>query len=458
MFNYLGARYYLALPWSIETRTELTPQTISVLKSVTNDINVVIYYDRSDRLYDYIKDLLSDYHRLNSKITVRTVDYLVDAGDAQKVKDAYSDFMGAGVDTNLVIFSSSNGTNIIHGEELGTFEIEPDASEGARRYRNRLGYFEGEEKFTSAIFRLISPKPARAYFLEGLNSVHRLNSQDLQGYQTFKSVLQINNIDVTNISTLSGTNGVPADCKLLIIAGPGVLTHSEIDNVQRYLDQGGHLFVLFDYLSRNINTGLEPLLAKWGLTVGRDIVHDLKYHYDEAGNDVVVNSFNKHHPVVTYLQDFSLELILPRSVSTNSNNQGSDTPMAQELAWTSASAAINDSLVATGKPVSLMASVEKGEVKGILDQGTTRILVVGDSYFLDNQLILAGRNRAFAGYAVDWLMGQTQMLQGLGPHRVREYRLMVTDAEDQNIRWIFLAGMPGAILVFGGLVWLRRRR
>jgi len=105
-----------------------------------------------------------------------------------------------------------------------------------------------------------------------------------------------------------------------------------------------------------------------------------------------------------------------------------------------------------------MASVEKGEVKGIIDQGTTRILVTGDSYFLDNELIGAGRNSAFAGYAINWLLGQTQMMQGLGPQRIYEYRVRVTEADAQNIRWIFLAGMPGAILLFGGLVWLRRRR
>ena len=50
------------------------------------------------------------------KISVRTVDYLKDHADAEKVKDAYRDRMAALADTNLVIFTSANGTNVVSSE------------------------------------------------------------------------------------------------------------------------------------------------------------------------------------------------------------------------------------------------------------------------------------------------------------------------------------------------------
>src|SRR5580704_10223083 len=230
MINYLSARYFLAFPWSIGTRNEISAQSRKLLESLTNDINVVVYYDQNNVLYDRIKGLLKDYQRINPRIKVSLVDYLVDAGEAQKTQDSYRDFMGPGMDTNLVIFSSGSGTNLVHGEELGTFQIEPGEHTG--EYRKVPVYFEGEQKFTSAIFRLINPKPVRAYFLEGLDAVHRLNGTRLEDYKKFNAILQINNVEATNILTLSGTNGVPADCKLLIIAGPGILTHNEVENVQ----------------------------------------------------------------------------------------------------------------------------------------------------------------------------------------------------------------------------------
>jgi hypothetical protein len=89
-----------------------------------------------------------------------------------------------------------------------------------------------------------------------------------------------------------------------------------------------------------------------------------------------------------------------------------------------------------------------------------RMLVVGDSLCLDNELIDNWPpNHLFAGLAVDWLLDRPQvLLEGLVPRALKEYRLTTTQKEMQTIRWIFLAGMPGLILLLGGLVWLQRRR
>ncbi|MDB6108326.1 MAG: hypothetical protein JWR69_76, partial [Pedosphaera sp.] len=87
----------------------------------------------------------------------------------------------------------------------------------------------------------------------------------------------------------------------------------------------------------------------------------------------------------------------------------------------------------------------------------TRILVVGDSIFLDNLVIDYVDNSNFAGYAVNWLLDQTQLLQGVGPRTIEEYKILMTRSQMQNVRLLFLAGVPGGILMLGGLVWLRRR-
>src|ERR1700749_266890 len=71
MLNYLGTRYFLRFPWSMRTRHELSSQTVSVLKSVTNDVNVIIYYNKNDLLYEKIKDLLDEFHLINQKISIR---------------------------------------------------------------------------------------------------------------------------------------------------------------------------------------------------------------------------------------------------------------------------------------------------------------------------------------------------------------------------------------------------
>ena len=75
-----------------------------------------------------------------------------------------------------------------------------------------------------------------------------------------------------------------------------------------------------------------------------------------------------------------------------------------------------------------------------------------------NQVIDWTPNHYFAGFAVNWLLDRPQiLLEGLGPQPVKEYRLLLSTSQFNRLRWVFLGALPGAVLVLGGLVWLRRR-
>jgi len=54
-------------------------------------------------------------------------------------------------------------------------------------------------------------------------------------------------------------------------------------------------------------------------------------------------------------------------------------------------------------------------------------------------------------------MDRVQLLQGIGPKPIGQYRVVMTKAQTQTTRWLLLAGMPGTVLFLGALVWLRRR-
>ena len=67
--------------------------------------------------------------------------------------------------------------------------------------------------------------------------------------------------------------------------------------------------------------------------------------------------------------------------------------------------------------------------------------------------------RPEAAWAIaNWLLERNILLQGLGPRPVTEYRLLVTRTQMRTLQWILLGALPGGILLFGGLVWLVRRR
>jgi len=105
-----------------------------------------------------------------------------------------------------------------------------------------------------------------------------------------------------------------------------------------------------------------------------------------------------------------------------------------------------------------MVAAEKGAVKGVVtERGSSRLIVAGDSIFLANGWIDSAANRDFASYAANWLLDRTQLLEGIGPRPVSEYRVIMTKTQLQAAEWILLGGMPASVLVLGSLVWLRRR-
>jgi hypothetical protein len=106
-----------------------------------------------------------------------------------------------------------------------------------------------------------------------------------------------------------------------------------------------------------------------------------------------------------------------------------------------------------------MVAVEQNATKGIAPaNGGTRIVVVGDSWCLENGLIKFAANADFATYAVNWLLDRPVLLSGIGPQPVAAWRLVMTQTQMRNVRWILIAALPGAVLAFGWVVWLRRRK
>ena len=85
-------------------------------------------------------------------------------------------------------------------------------------------------------------------------------------------------------------------------------------------------------------------------------------------------------------------------------------------------------------------------------------MVIGDSTLFSNTTIGNVANRDFAGLVIHWLLDRTQMLGGIEPRPLTEYRILMAPGQMRVIQWVFLAGLPSAVLLPGLLVWFRRRK
>ena len=462
MANYISRDYFLRFHLSANTRIELAPRTVGLLKSITNQVKVTLYYDTQDEesLYNTVLDLLNEYRLVNPKITVQTVDYMLNPGLAEKVKAKYE--LNARTDKNLVIFDCDNKVKRVPGDALAQYVVEqapkqsPDAKGPA--FQRKPAAFLGELAFTAALLEVTTSPAAEGLFRAGTRGARHRQRRRTVGLPEI-CLHPAAELHQTRGLSLLGTNTVPADCSLLVVAGPqNALDEVEVNKIDQYLNQGGRLLVLFNFGSMRKDTGLERVLAKWGVDVGHNALTDPDN--TTKGTDVIVTLFgNGKHPVVNSLLQSAIHVSLPRSVGQlKMRAEAADAPRVEEIAFTGPRATVTGSLDRK-PPFPIMVAVEKGAIKNVIaERGATRIIVVGDSLFLGNLQIDSAANRDFAGNAINWLLERTQLLAGLGPRPITQYRIVMSRTQMHQAQLVLLGALPGGVLLLGGLVWFRRRR
>jgi ABC-2 type transport system permease protein len=466
MVNYLGSRphFFCRFFLSSQTNVKLSPQTLAILETLTNRVEITLYYDKQDDFYPTIVKLLDEYRSANSHLSVRAVDYVRDAGEAQKVKERYN--LNAPTDKNLIVFERAPAKpadgvgpfKVANGDGLVQVKVEQVPNPKEREFRRKPIAFMGEQVFTSMLLAVTTAKPFKAYFLQG-HGEPSLADSDNFGYLKFGAVLAQNYVAVTNLE-LNSDSGVPMDCNLLIFAAAitsptATLSEPELQKIDEYLNQGGRLLAFFNYNSLRRPTGLEPILQRWGVNVIADVVKDPN---TRSGQDIEVRRFSQH-PVVNPLTQFALQMILPRPIERVARaNPPANAPQVDELAFSGEKSTLDGDRAEPRRSYPLIAAIEQKPVAGVANpRGNTRIIVAGDSIFLGNYYIDGGANRDFVGYAANWLLDRTTLLK-IGPRPVTEYRLLMTRIQQREVRWLLLGALPGAILFFGCLVWLVRRK
>ena len=449
MVNYLASRHFLRFQWMADERYRLSPMTLKLLQTRTNQVKVIVFFDPDEALYASVKGLINEYQLACPKLDVEYVNYLLLTGRANLIKQQYQ---LSDADKDLVIFDCNGKKRIVRAKELSDYDLQGIfAGKEARRTS-----FKGEQFFTSAILGVTDPKPFKAYCLQGHGEHDPASDDEMNGYFKFARVLEDKDVVVGPLWLL--TNDVPADCQLLIIAGPRhTLSPEELDRIDNYLNHGGRAFILL--LNPGIpgvkKSGLEKTLANWGVAVGDGLVTDDAQAKAGQNNVLYVANFGQHD-IVRPLAGSRLGLAFPHAVRPQPGaSRAADTAKVVELAFTTER---GKEAGRAGGAVPLMVAVEKGTIPGVAaDTGSTRLVVVGDSLFLVNAIIEFDANRDFESLAVNWLLDRVQLL-AIGPRPIHEYKISLTQSQMSGARWILMGAMPGAVLVVGLLVWAGRRK
>lgn len=458
MANYLSHRHYSRWQWAKRLDSRLSQLTQLTLAEISKPVTVVIFYDRRESLYRPILELLRRYGELAPSLHIETVDYELEPARATQIQNRYK--LPPNVH-DLVLFHSNERTEVVPHSALS--QVSPTGQTPDGRIVFERTHFNGERLFTSALAAVSDTNRHRAYFLAGRGTHSFTNTTSWDGYGSLGQRLRQMNLDLQP-ATLSATQPVPKDCRLLIVAGPRTeLDAQEIQRLREYLSAGGRLWMLFHRATR---AGLEHLMAEQGVLVGDDLVNDPGNGFGDGSIKFSAFADPQHgiHPAVRALaaQDVSLRLGAPRSISPLPGRAPVKCTQliatsAQGLAYRQPAPGATNAVLTVDRrgAISVGVAAEKA-APGQDAHLAPRLLVLGDSDCFNNTLLDKEGNSDLAWNMSNWLLDRSHLL-AIGPRPIQRHVFSTTERERWELMGWLLGIIPAGILAVGSLVWLRRR-
>lgn len=458
MVNHLGVRYYWRKDCSFNNYYQLSPKTLGILKMLPGEVRITTFLLNTE-LNEKVKFLLEEYQRSGKgKIKVDLIDPAIDVTRAEAVATKYK----LQRDENVVIFEYKDRHKIVGETQL----YEPDYSRMGQR---KVAAFKGEGEFTATIQALVEGNAAKIYYITG-HGEPDLADSGARGYSLIAARVDTENIKLEPLN-LAVKGEIPSDADAVMIAGPKTaLSPVEIEPLQNYLSNKGKMLLMQD---PGMHSGLEPLIAKYGLRFDDDIIvmRSIAMLGDRLGMgnfELAVTMTYSNHPIVRFLKGYNLQLRRTCSVSMVPNIEEGVKSKITELAKTGPSpdcwGATNLTDVKKGydpnvdlrAPLCVASLYDAGNVKGDdVNVMGTRILVIGTSTFLLN----GARNNLcedFIAGALNWMVKKDVSL-GIAPKMHQEYNLNLSPLQQRSVLLMSCMVMPLLAFIMGFCVWYRRR-
>ncbi|MFB3921034.1 MAG: GldG family protein [Terriglobia bacterium] len=404
----------------------LSEQTKKILKGLSRDITIYVF-DR-ERGNRSTRDLIDNYKVVSPKVTVRYVDPTRDPVLAKQFN------------------VRRDGTIIVASAEK-QFEAQTETEEGV----------------TNAVVRLLKGQKT-IYFIQG-HGERDVESSERLGYANFKKALENENY-LTKTQVLMQKMEIPADCSLLVIAGPkNDYLPQEIDVIKKYLEGGGHALVLVDPGMEIPN--LAKLLADWNVTVRNDLVIDENPIAQVFGTrpemPLVINYGTS--PIVQPLARTATLFPLTRSFQTGKESKAGVTTeslcetTSASYSYTDFNPKVREIAFRNGKDirgpltVAVSGSVTTGNGES---KKEGRFVAVGSSLVATNNFLGFQGNRDLVMNMVNWLSADEDLIS-VRPKPPESQELNLTNAQMRRIFFGGVIGLPLLIVAAGFAVWWRRR-
>jgi gliding motility-associatede transport system auxiliary component len=422
----LSARHSARLDLTENKRRSLSPQTVSVLRGLKTDVNVVGFF-RSDQPGKRVaEDLFKQYAGVaGKKLTWKIVDPDSDPALARRY----------GI------------------ESYGTIVLET-------KTRSEKVLDAEEEKLTNGLVKVTREGKRTVYVVQG-HGEHEIGNTDRPGFSEAKGALEKSNYDVKPL-VLARATTLPDDAAVVVIPGPRTdFFPPEIDALDGYLGKGGKVLAMVDppFPAKMQDGAIKRFLARWGVELGDNLVVELSPigRLFGIGPEVPIIQQYEPHPITRDLAGITTLFPLTRTVTpVKTLPPGVN---VQPLAKTSPESWGETDRQAleqgTAKP-------DPQDPKGplpvavVVTKDKARIVVYGTSNLVTNQFLNVQGNRDFFLNSVSWLAEEEDQIT-VRPKDTKQTPIFLSAQQGRVVALLPLVVLPGVVLA-GGIVALIRRR
>ena len=426
--NYLASRHNHRWDLTKQNVFSLSTQSKGVLTKLEQPIVVDAFVEAGND--PALEDLLDSYHYASDKFTFHIV-------DPDKERDLAERFKVTELPT----------VHIQYGEQTATVTREIS-----------------EETLTNGLIKATRTAKKIACFLDGHGEPDP-ESREQRGYSGLRDALQNENYETRKV-LLATEQDVPADCTVLIAVGTEKpLFDHEVSALSTYLRSGRSALFLVpprrgaQYLN---------IVDAWGVRITDTVVVDQVVRLFQGpalGLQILASTYGTH-PITT---DFRERTIFPLARVVQANAAGKTGVSAIEIVKSSPSAWGESDLQGVFErgeatldekdikgPVSLAVAVTgKHKEMGFEKEGETKLVVVGDADWVNNQFVAQLFNRDLLLNMMNWLGGQEELI-AIRPRAIQASRAQLSPDETRRIFYLSVLVLPELLLFLGLTVWWRR--
>jgi ABC-type uncharacterized transport system involved in gliding motility auxiliary subunit len=422
LVNFMGYRHSKRWDWTAEQLFTLSDETKKVVGGLKQDVRIIRFDKNVGR--DSLAESMDEYRRISPHVSYQVVDpdERPDIARQYEVRQ-----MG-----DLVV---SSGLRTEHVKEAT------------------------EPVLTSAILKVTQTRQKSVCFVTG-HGERSLSDNDGQGYSSVQKELERENYTVKPVNLVEAQQ-VPADCDVVVVAGPKTgYFPEETESLKKYLDAGGKLLLLADPAT---DPKLEPLLKEWNISLGNDLALGVSRAelLSGLGAAAPIVTHYGSHPITEALTNRMTFFPMARTVGA-ADKKNYQKPVT-ELLLTSERSFAKVNWEAKQKELKFEQGKDQSGplTLGVAEEQkngpkTARLAVFGNSAFAANAFLTQASNGDLFDNTVNWL-AQDENLISIRPKTHTDRRVLFTRVQERLFFWFSLALVPGTVLVAGVVLWWKRR-